>query len=89
MKALQELGPEKFGLAPVGTGPYKFVELVRDSHLTVEAFDGYWGPKPALTRVTYVFISDSAARVNALLSGDIQLMGGLDPRSVRRVTEPD
>jgi peptide/nickel transport system substrate-binding protein len=79
MKALQEMGPEKFALAPVGTGPYKFVELVRDDHLTVEAFDGYWGPKPAIKKVTFKFIPEDATRVAALQAGTVDLAVTIPP----------
>jgi peptide/nickel transport system substrate-binding protein len=78
-KAMQEMGPEKFGLSPVGTGPYKFVELVRDSHLTLEAFDGYWGKKPTIQKVTFRFIPEDATRVAALQSGTIDLAMNVPP----------
>ena len=39
--------------APVGTGPFKFVEWKKDDHITVEAFDGYWGNKPKLQRIVF------------------------------------
>ena len=79
MKALQEMGPEKFGLAPVGTGPYKFVELVRDSHLTVEGWDGYWGAKPAIRKIQFKFIPEDATRVAALQAGAIDLAVNIPP----------
>jgi len=64
--------------SPVGTGPFKFVNWQKGASLTLEAYSDYWGPKPALTKVTYVFISDAAARVNALLSGDIDGINNTD-----------
>ena len=66
MKAMQDMGPGKFAQAPVGTGPYKFVEHVRDDHLTLEAFDGYWGPKPPIKHVIFKFIPEDATRIAAL-----------------------
>jgi peptide/nickel transport system substrate-binding protein len=78
-KAVKEMGGEKFGLNPVGTGPYKFVELVRDDHLTVEAFDGYWGPKPPITKVTFKFIPEDATRVAALQAGTSDIAVNVPP----------
>ncbi|AMY70357.1 ABC transporter substrate-binding protein [Frigidibacter mobilis] len=57
--------------APVGTGPFKLAEWVQGDHVTLEAFDGYWGEKPALTRATFRFISDPTAAFAAMMAGDI------------------
>ncbi len=63
---------------PVGTGPFRFVDWQKGASLTLEQYADYWGEKPALTKVTYVFIPDGAARVNALLSGDIDGINNTD-----------
>jgi peptide/nickel transport system substrate-binding protein len=34
-----------------GTGPYVMQEFVPGSHYTLQAFDGYWGPKPTFKTV--------------------------------------
>ena len=38
--------PAQMRTRPVGTGPFKFVEAVRNDHITVEANRDYWGEKP-------------------------------------------
>ncbi|MDR7419120.1 MAG: peptide ABC transporter substrate-binding protein [Armatimonadota bacterium] len=45
--------------APVGNGPYKFVEWVAGSHITLEAYDKYPGGAPKIKRQTWRFILDS------------------------------
>ncbi|MBI5300964.1 MAG: ABC transporter substrate-binding protein [Chloroflexi bacterium] len=59
---------------PVGTGPYKFVEWRRNEQVTLEAFVKYWDqPNAARTpRVIIRTIPDEAARLQALVSGEIQ-----------------
>ena len=47
MEALKKYG-KGINENPVGTGPFKFVEWKKDDHITVDAFDGYWGDKPKL-----------------------------------------
>ena len=57
--------------APVGTGPFKLSNWAKGSQLILDAYDSYWGDKPALQKVTFKFISDPNAATSALLSGDV------------------
>jgi len=56
---------------PVGTGPFKFAEWRQGDHIRLEAFDGYWGERPALKTATFRFISDPSAAFAAMMAGDI------------------
>ncbi|ANL31850.1 dipeptide/oligopeptide ABC transporter substrate-binding protein (plasmid) [Rhizobium phaseoli] len=61
-------------VAPVGTGPYKFVEWVRGSHALFVRNDDYWGaPKPHLDQIIFRFIIDPAAAVAAIETGEVQV----------------
>lgn len=73
--------PAGYGAAqsthPIGTGPFRFVEWVRGSHVRLERFDDYYIPGlPYLDGVTVRFITDPNAQVAALLAGDIDAIGG-------------
>ncbi|MHA6298491.1 ABC transporter substrate-binding protein [Devosia sp. CAU 1758] len=59
------------GAEPIGTGPFAFVQWDRGSRVVLEQYGPYWGEKPALTKATYLFISDTATMTNALLAGDV------------------
>jgi len=57
---------------PVGTGPYRLESWTKGSSVVLTRWDGYRDPKAAkLRRVTIRFISDAAAQVAAMLSGDV------------------
>ena len=56
---------------PVGTGPFKFGEWKQGDHITLTAYDGYWGKKPALKTATFRFIADPTAAFAAIMAGDI------------------
>jgi peptide/nickel transport system substrate-binding protein len=57
---------------PVGTGPYRLENWVKGSSITLAKWDGFRAPATiALNRVTFRFISDPAAQVASLLSGDV------------------
>jgi peptide/nickel transport system substrate-binding protein len=58
----------------VGTGPYKFVSWKRGAEIVFERNEHYWGEKPVWDKVIYRPISNSAARVAALLAGDVDLI---------------
>lgn len=58
----------------IGTGPYKFVSWKRGAEIVFERNEKYWGEKPAWDRVIYRPITNPAARVAALLAGDVDLI---------------
>lgn len=58
---------------PVGTGPYKLENWAKGSAVTLMRWDGYRAAPGVvrIRRVSFRFISDPAAQVAALLSGDV------------------
>ena len=64
---------------PAGTGPFKFVEWVKDDHITLEANDNYWREKPKLDRVIFRVIPDASARLMALEVGEVHGIEYPDP----------
>lgn len=77
--------PEAFSKAPVGSGPYKFVEQRIGQSLTFERFDGYWGKKPGIKKLVFRSIPEAASRVNALMSGEVDVIDYVAPVDVKRL----
>jgi len=74
--AIEQYG-EDYGLPSsgcVGTGPFKFVEWVEGDHITVEAYDDYWGGRPSIDEIVWRVIPDDSARYLALRAGDIHAL---------------
>lgn len=69
-----ELGVEKFGQMPIGTGPYKVVEFDQASHVRLEAFDDYWGGKPPLKSIEFRIVPEFSARLAGMVSGEFDIM---------------
>jgi peptide/nickel transport system substrate-binding protein len=70
----------------IGTGPFKLKEFKPGVRSVVVRNDSYWKPgRPYLDEIEFVGIGDESARVNALLSGGMDLVGSVNPRSVARV----
>jgi peptide/nickel transport system substrate-binding protein len=73
--------------APVGTGPYKFVEWKPNEQVSLEAFAEYWD-KPNAAKMKKVIIRNipnNSSRLLALSAGEIHGMEGLEPRDVAAV----
>ncbi len=62
------------GRAAIGTGPYKFQEYVPNQRIVLKANYGYWGGEEPWDVVTFKMLTNPAARVAALLSGDVQMI---------------
>lgn len=64
--------------APVGTGPFSFVEWVRDDHIILDANPGYFvgGVKgqPGVARVVFRVLPEDATRVSELRAGGVHLI---------------
>jgi peptide/nickel transport system substrate-binding protein len=58
---------------PIGTGPYQFVSRVQGQSIKLTRFDGYWGDKPEVKDVTYVFRAEPAVRAGMISTGEAQI----------------
>ena len=81
-KALKEQGVQALAAKPIGTGPFKFVQWVRDEKLVMEKNPDYWQGAADLNRVTIRFIPEFSARLAALLAGEIDIMKDVPPHTV-------
>jgi peptide/nickel transport system substrate-binding protein len=60
-------------VAPIGTGPFRFVSWERGNHIVLERNADYWdAPRPYLDRLIVRFLTDPAALANALQTNSIQ-----------------
>jgi len=66
---------------PSGTGPFKFVEWVKDDHITLEKNDDYWREEAKLDRLIFRVIEDPSARLLAMQAKEIHGMEYPDPAS--------
>ncbi|MEM8590456.1 MAG: ABC transporter substrate-binding protein [Pseudomonadota bacterium] len=66
--------PEEFGLAPVGTGPYRVTEFDSGERLVMEAYDDYWGGTPPLAAIEWIIVPEPSARLAGLVSGEFDII---------------
>ncbi|GGD20082.1 ABC transporter substrate-binding protein [Pontibacillus salipaludis] len=87
--ALEEYG-DKFTENPVGTGPFKFSEWKRNERIVLEKNENYWKEGlPKLNKVIYTVIPENSARLNALMTGEVDLIDGVNPSDVERIKADD
>ncbi|MRX73759.1 ABC transporter substrate-binding protein [Bacillus lacus] len=87
--AVEKFG-EKFRDNPVGTGPFKFAEWRANDRIVVEKNEDYWMEGyPKLNKVIFKTIPENSARLNALQSGEIDLMDGVNPSDLQTIESND
>jgi len=73
------------GEAAIGTGPYRLVRYTKGDRVILERNEGYWGDKPAWSRVIFRPITSAGPRVAALLSGDVDLIENIPIQDLERI----
>ncbi len=71
----------------IGTGPYKCKEFAPGVRSIAVRNENYWkqGAGPYIDEIEFFGIPDEGARVNALLAGDVHLIGNIKPASTKLV----
>ena len=83
-QSIKQYGGEGVTQHPVGTGPFKFVEWVRDDHITMDANPSFFRKGlPKVQRVVFRVIKDNSARFLALKAGEVHLMELPNPDDVK------
>ncbi|GJE37573.1 ABC transporter substrate-binding protein [Methylobacterium persicinum] len=77
----------KFAFEPSGTGPFKLAKLLPRVSLELVPNTAYWNPKriSKLSSLTLACVPEDLARVNALLSGNVDLIEAPAPDAVPRL----
>lgn len=82
----------EYNTAPVGTGPFRFVEYERGQYVMAERNENYWREGfPYLDRIVWRFIRDKSAAAAAVEAGEIHESGfiGMSMSDVVRLSEDD
>ncbi len=74
----QEVGDDGFSQAPVGTGPFEFVEWVREGRIVMRANPNYWREGlPRVDEVVFRPIPESSTRMAAIQTGEVDIVNRL------------
>jgi ABC-type transport system substrate-binding protein len=89
--AYAKMGRTAFGKAPVGAGPFKFVEWVPNTRVVMEKNPEYWrkgadgNPLPYLDKLTYRLVIDDSVRLLEIKSGNAQFMETVQGKDIAQV----
>ena len=70
---------------PIGTGPYKFVSYQRGGNMVFTRNDEYWGGKAAIKEIVFRKVTEDAARLAALESGQADFINNVPDHEVARL----
>lgn len=82
---LKEGDAVDYNTAANGTGPFRLANWRQGASLTLERNDAYWGDAAQVADVTFDFIPDTQAAINAALSGEIDVIVGFDATLTEQV----
>lgn len=89
-KEAAEKAGDKFGLHPIGTGPFKFVEQVENDRIVLAKFEEYNGAYPFakhdgpayLDKLTFKIVPEEATRVGSVQSNQLQAAETVPPQDI-------
>jgi len=67
------VGPAGLASQPVGTGPFRFAERVKDDRIVLEANGQHWRGQPLIERLEFRPVPDTASRQAAVRTGQVDL----------------
>ena len=89
-KYIEENGWEYFLKNPVGSGPYKLKEWVRDDRVVLVPYENYFeGVQTEWDEVVFRAMPESATRVGELLTGGVDIALNIPPNEWSRIESND
>ncbi|MDS0294136.1 ABC transporter substrate-binding protein [Halogeometricum luteum] len=81
-KSVREGNKQAFNTsAPVGSGPYEFVEWQEGSYVRMRRYDDYWGdPLPEVENLEFTPITEPTTRVTTLRNGENHIVQTVPPK---------
>lgn len=84
----EEVGKEAFAQAPIGSGPFSWVDFDPLTHLTVEPWAESWrwqGAQPGVTAVTWSKMPEASTRVAALAAGEVDVAEDIPAETISQL----
>lgn len=86
-KLLQEKHPEKIDTLPIGTGPFKFKQYIKDNTIRYEAHKSYFEGASPLDQLVFSITQEASVRYQKLKTGECHLMAYPDPSDLKSMKD--
>ncbi|MCL1994291.1 MAG: ABC transporter substrate-binding protein [Spirochaetes bacterium] len=73
-RAVTEMGQDAHSQAPIGTGPFRLTNIVAGDRVELTRWDQYWGEPALVENLVIRLLADTATRLIALETGEIDIM---------------
>ena len=83
----EDVGVDGVHREPMGSGPYKMEEWVRDEHVLFTRNDDYWGELPDFEEYEVRIIPEASTRVAELLTGGVDIVYDIMPQDQERIDD--
>ncbi|NOU96888.1 ABC transporter substrate-binding protein [Paenibacillus sp. LMG 31456] len=85
-KYIEEKGIDYFNEHPIGSGPFKFVDWKRGSHVSFEPYDKYFaGPVKDWSKLVFRILPEGSTRVGELLTGGVNIIPNVTSNDWSRI----
>ena len=74
---------------PIGSGPYKFVEWVKDDYLVMEKWTDFKLRDPYFDRIIWRAMPEASTRTAELIAGDVDIITNVNPDQIAVVNSSD
>jgi len=87
---LQNATPAELDAKPVGTGPFKVVEWIRDDKIVLERFEDYWDSGlPYLDELVYKILPEYTVKMVALRTGEVDIVDNVPATEIEAVKKEE
>jgi peptide/nickel transport system substrate-binding protein len=86
-ESYEGLSLEEAAQAPVGSGPYRFTEWVRDDYILIEKVEDYTLRTANFDKIYWRVIPEASTRTAELLAGNVDIIANVPPDQVGAIND--